>query len=247
MDNKATFAQRFTELCSGMTQKEVADIFNVTRASIGYYQNNERSPDINMLAKIAQHFGVTADYLVGLSDAKQPENTDIVERLGLTERSIRILSMYKMQDGLDFEDGSLHPYSTLDIINRFLYAASETGLFLQISAVCDSMERSVNNPSFKAQIDDIVIESVNQAKAEGREFEIDDVRDFLDLAEKIQNYDCRVISAGEEIEYRLYQVNQILGLTLSDTIKPIQEQYIHHVEQRAKELQDTAGEPDGDD
>lgn len=95
MDEKATFAHRFKELCAEKTQQEIADALMITRASVGYYINNKRSPDIEMLSRIASLFDVSADYLIGLSDTKRPENNDISSRSGLSESSIEKICSIK--------------------------------------------------------------------------------------------------------------------------------------------------------
>lgn len=46
-----------------LTQAQFADIFNVSPATIGMWETNKRTPDLEMLKKIANHFDVSLDYL----------------------------------------------------------------------------------------------------------------------------------------------------------------------------------------
>ena len=92
MNAKATFKERFFQLCGNKTQQAIADEIGVSRATIGYYMNGDRSPDIEILSRIAKYFNVTSDYLLGLSDNKKAENADIGERLGLSDTVIEFLS-----------------------------------------------------------------------------------------------------------------------------------------------------------
>ncbi len=66
------FAKRFKELRieSGYTQQQIANLFNVTRPCICYWETGKRVPDYLNLAELAKFFGVSTDYLLGLSDKK---------------------------------------------------------------------------------------------------------------------------------------------------------------------------------
>lgn len=92
METRATFKNRFLELCGSKTQQTIAEAIGVSRATVGYYMSGDRSPDIEILSRIAKYFDVTSDYLLGLSDNKKAKNTDIGERLGLSDEVIESLS-----------------------------------------------------------------------------------------------------------------------------------------------------------
>lgn len=46
-------------------QKELAAYLQVSIGTISNYENNVHSPDLTTLCKLADYFGVTADYLLG--------------------------------------------------------------------------------------------------------------------------------------------------------------------------------------
>lgn len=46
-----------------LTQAQFANIFNVSSGTIGMWETNKRTPDLEMLKKIANHFDVSLDYL----------------------------------------------------------------------------------------------------------------------------------------------------------------------------------------
>lgn len=50
---------------SGMTQEDLADLLHVTRSAVSSWETGVRTPDIYMLRKIANLFGVSLDYIVG--------------------------------------------------------------------------------------------------------------------------------------------------------------------------------------
>lgn len=53
-----------------MTQQELAKILKISSSTIGMYEQNRRSPDIETLKKIAQYFNVSIDYLVDNSNTQ---------------------------------------------------------------------------------------------------------------------------------------------------------------------------------
>lgn len=63
------FAERITELRKerGLKRQQVADDLGITRASLEFYEKGKRKPDIEMTARIAKYYNVSADYLLGLS------------------------------------------------------------------------------------------------------------------------------------------------------------------------------------
>ena len=52
-------------LKNGKTQQQIADMLGITRQGYGKYENDLGEPDNATLAKLADLFGVTTDYLLG--------------------------------------------------------------------------------------------------------------------------------------------------------------------------------------
>lgn len=55
---------------ANLNQSELAQHLDVSRSSISFYEKEERVPDIEFLYKASKFFNVSADYLLGLSNAK---------------------------------------------------------------------------------------------------------------------------------------------------------------------------------
>lgn len=55
-----------------ITQEELSKILNVSRPTIGRYEINERFPDHENLIKLSKFFNVSIDYLLGLTDIREP-------------------------------------------------------------------------------------------------------------------------------------------------------------------------------
>ncbi len=66
------FKERITKLRKerGLKRQQVADDLGITRASLEFYEKGKRKPDIEMTARIAKYYNVSADYLLGLSEGK---------------------------------------------------------------------------------------------------------------------------------------------------------------------------------
>ncbi len=48
----------------GRTQKQLAEYLNVTKAMVSKYETNAAYPSVEVLAKIADYFNVSTDYLL---------------------------------------------------------------------------------------------------------------------------------------------------------------------------------------
>ena len=64
------FCERLRELRKdlNLSQKQLADILKTTNSSVCDWERGRSQPDLVTLAKIANFFDVTADYLLGLED-----------------------------------------------------------------------------------------------------------------------------------------------------------------------------------
>lgn len=68
MSNKFKDRIRLLRKAKGLSQFEVAKAINVTKNAITNYEAGVREPDYDTLIKLAEFFGETSDYLLGLTD-----------------------------------------------------------------------------------------------------------------------------------------------------------------------------------
>lgn len=52
----------------GLTQKELSEILQVSQQTISLWESNATYPNAKDLILISKHFGVSADYLLGMDD-----------------------------------------------------------------------------------------------------------------------------------------------------------------------------------
>ena len=64
------FAKRLRELRQekGMTQQQIATLLNLKQQSYLRYENGTGEPSLNTLIRLTQIFGVSSDYLLGISN-----------------------------------------------------------------------------------------------------------------------------------------------------------------------------------
>ena len=82
----------------GMTQSQLASVFNVSEQAVSRWENGNTYPDISLLPGIADYFGISIDELMGMESYKDERETERIvalvkenERKGLICESIKIL------------------------------------------------------------------------------------------------------------------------------------------------------------
>lgn len=63
---------KFLRARDGLTQRELASKLHIGNSTLSQYENGDRVPSIDMQRKFAQHFGVSLDFLAGLTDDQTP-------------------------------------------------------------------------------------------------------------------------------------------------------------------------------
>ena len=103
---KVPVGERLRELrkSKDLTQAQVADGINCTPAAYNRYETGERQPSMETLAKLAEYFGVSIDYLYGrapLSDSALSDyEKELITKLRSLPESVR-------EDAMDFLDMKL--------------------------------------------------------------------------------------------------------------------------------------------
>lgn len=108
--NERTFAlsQRLQELIEKkqdeditLSQTQQAKQMNIPHQNFAKYVNNEAECSISTVCKMARYYGLTTDYLLGLTDIKTSDTKikDICEYTGLSEEAIRQLELWSKGSG----------------------------------------------------------------------------------------------------------------------------------------------------
>ena len=74
MFSKELFGKRVKELriCHRESQQQLAEYLGCAKNSISEMENGKRTTTAEKIAKICEHYGVSSDYLLGLSDDPTP-------------------------------------------------------------------------------------------------------------------------------------------------------------------------------
>lgn len=126
----ALFKERLKSLRGEERLQDVADCIGISRATLGFYENGERRPDVEILMKLANHYHVSCDYLLGFTDCPTPEIQEraITELTGLTPRSIQTLRGYKSNNDRTPENAfDTTPVSAsllLSVLNKLLHPST---------------------------------------------------------------------------------------------------------------------------
>lgn len=66
-----TFSEnlRLLRKAHGLKQQELADQLGISLRAYQYYERNEREPQLSVLVRIADYFGISLDELAGRDDS----------------------------------------------------------------------------------------------------------------------------------------------------------------------------------
>lgn len=120
-----------------VTHQTLGDAIGKPRQSIGGYADGSTLPNLNTVAEIAKFFGVSADYLLGLSEAptRNVELSGIVDKTGLEIDAIIHLLIEKetdvggdnYSDYLRFISKIIKHEKTRELVDLICVYTNETG------------------------------------------------------------------------------------------------------------------------
>ena len=103
---KDSFSDRLKELIderkeSGQTLRGLAKDLEVSLGVLSDWQNGNKTPRGDSIIKLAQYFEVSADYLLGLTNAKTPDANFrmVADYTGLTEKAVEKILRLKVASG----------------------------------------------------------------------------------------------------------------------------------------------------
>lgn len=149
---KELFAKRLVELRekNNVSQAELAEHLGVTRQSLSLYETGERTINIDLLEKIARYFNVSADYLLGISNAHSVDldTQAICKRIGCSEEALNgIIELY---DIMPF--GASKPFLDAVFSTRFEEECSMPDIMLTLFCHVGKLieAKAIANPLMKA-------------------------------------------------------------------------------------------------
>lgn len=138
MNTTEVFAERFKQLRTdkGLSLQKIAQDLDVTAQSLSLYEKGQRTINIDLLKRIAEYFGVSSDYLIGLSDVAA---TDIKKKTvcgytGLSETSIDDIVFIKNNTCKDVQqaaDSIISNGFLFDLANAFAVLRGESNVYIE--------------------------------------------------------------------------------------------------------------------
>ena len=90
----------------GFTQLQLAEMLNITDKAVSKWEIGEGNPDIGLLPKISQIFGVTVDYLL---TGNMTNNIVLLEDMDNTKRAIYLVQKDDLGNFIKFEYNMINP------------------------------------------------------------------------------------------------------------------------------------------
>lgn len=83
-----------------ITQEALASCLGVKRQTVSLYKSGQSKPDVDQLYKIARFFGVSSDYLIGISNVQSTDAQmqQVCRFTGLSEKGIEELIRWSRND-----------------------------------------------------------------------------------------------------------------------------------------------------
>lgn len=80
----------------GLTQQQITQdpAFGIKQGTLSAYERNAREPNIETIRRIAEYFGVTSDYLIGISEHQTAEYAAVGKVIPLSDDAIDALRGY---------------------------------------------------------------------------------------------------------------------------------------------------------
>lgn len=147
-DRLPIFTKRFRELQGDRTNTEFADYLGISRQTVGFYCNGDRIPDAQILRDIAKKCNVSSDWLLGLTDIRNPDANIAfaLQCLGLSDSSAKtLLAIKKDSESKNLPESAKLLSSTLD---KLLTNSNVIILLLNIQRYIDVYKKVVSYDEF---------------------------------------------------------------------------------------------------
>ncbi len=200
MNTKDIFAERIALLRSekGITQGTLAEAIGISRQSITLYENRTRVPDIEILSRFSDFFGVTSDYLLGLSDNRTNENAAIGDKLGLSDEAIQELQRYA-KNVQETEN-----ISTTGMIQKHIAKAK----YSRYNGYLKTLNMLILDTRLLSAIDNYIFTKIDPIIAN---------YDYIDDDTSIQTFEQQRIECGQAVN--MYHIQKNLIRVWEKTIK----------------------------
>ncbi|MGI8314906.1 helix-turn-helix domain-containing protein [Halobacillus mangrovi] len=112
-----------------LSQKQVSEILGISESGYGYYEQGRNEPSIEMIKKLANKYDVSTDYLLGISDIKNPNFVQEPNEFNSLKEINYLLEKYEIDD-MSFFDiekwKSMSPEQIKELESYFQYLVQKS-------------------------------------------------------------------------------------------------------------------------
>lgn len=138
-DTLFTMACRINEEMSeqNISQEDLCEKLGISQGALSNYRNGLRFPDSNVLAKMANEFNTTTDYLLGLTSLKSIDKDyqKVHTLTGLSDNAIKVLEnlLSIHRENLTFNSGNTSMKDLIDTVSYLIEQEDKHFLFSSIA------------------------------------------------------------------------------------------------------------------
>ena len=101
-----------------MSQTTLANLLGINQSTIAYYEKGKLTPGADVIVKVANQFGVSADYLLGRSE-KSTEYTK--EKGRITKDNEKLHNTGRIRKKYEMMHGTIEPFTDEEIEEAIKY------------------------------------------------------------------------------------------------------------------------------
>ena len=177
-----------------ISQDEVAKAIGIEAQSLGRYENEKRTPDIDIACRFADYYGVSVNFLLGRDNGSTPDITTVMKMTGLSEKAVKNISL------------SNPKYSWLaGQFNAFLENIDFVKFIVFLQNFTDDYQSHENEKSEKLKKADELDSQIEEACANGEEELLNEL--FVQRGELTQ-----------QIEFSIWQMERTVKLCVEQLI-----------------------------
>lgn len=182
MNSKLTIQERLKDLRveRKLTLEQLAEVTGLSRAALGNYETNDFK-DISpfSIVRLAQFYGVSTDYLLGLTEQKNHSSTEL-DALHLSDEMIELLQSGKINNRLLCEIVTHDNFRRL-MADIEIYADRIASMQISnLNAIVD-VARSEILSKYNPEVDDLYLKTLDAAYIQEEEYFSHAIHDDMDV------------------------------------------------------------------
>lgn len=186
------------------TQDKLAEVTKKTRQTVSQYVNGVSEPGYDTLVKIADHFDVSVDYLLGRTKDRR-KTLSVYDQLGLSERNITVLRLAQEaktnQDKMDELANYIYKFATRDLFfsqGKPMGESDREYYEKKAKMIASTLPTFVDNIIEIAMSTNLLLDSYMQ----------------ITTTDHRAGSPSEILTPNDFIEYKIYQISNVINWEL---------------------------------